>query len=107
MTYRDVAEALGLSESTVKRLFSEKTFSLQRLKDPLPIPGDVDLRPVPPGGRTRRPADRPTNKRRRSPRIRYLSYFYLLLIGWKPPQIGKRLNLGKPAQFRYWRDSIA
>ena len=31
MTYRDVARALDLSEASVKRLFSEKTLSLQRL----------------------------------------------------------------------------
>lgn len=33
VTYRDVAGALDLSESSIKRLFSEKTFSVQRLED--------------------------------------------------------------------------
>ena len=32
ITYRDVAAALGLSEASVKRLFSEKNFTLQRLE---------------------------------------------------------------------------
>ncbi|WP_336366113.1 helix-turn-helix domain-containing protein [Marinobacter sp. C2H3] len=31
LTYQDVAEALGLSEASVKRLFSERQFSLKRL----------------------------------------------------------------------------
>jgi len=31
-TYRDLAAALGLSEPSVKRLFSERTFTLQRLE---------------------------------------------------------------------------
>ena len=31
ITYQQVAEALGLSEASVKRLFSERQFSLQRL----------------------------------------------------------------------------
>lgn len=31
-TYRDLAKALGLSEPSVKRLFSERTFTLQRLE---------------------------------------------------------------------------
>ncbi|MCK0104768.1 helix-turn-helix transcriptional regulator [Marinobacter sp. S0848L] len=31
LTYQDVADALGLSEASVKRLFSEKQFSLKRL----------------------------------------------------------------------------
>jgi len=31
LTYRDVAHALGLSEASVKRLFAEQNFSLQRL----------------------------------------------------------------------------
>ena len=30
-TYADAAQALGLSEASVKRLFSEKSFSLERL----------------------------------------------------------------------------
>lgn len=33
MTYRQVARALGLSEASVKRLFSEQTFSLKRLEE--------------------------------------------------------------------------
>ena len=32
LTYRDVAEALDLSEVSIKRLFSEESFSLQRLE---------------------------------------------------------------------------
>lgn len=33
MTYRQVARATGLSEASVKRLFSEKSFSLKRLEE--------------------------------------------------------------------------
>ena len=33
LTYRDVAQALQLSEASIKRLFSEQTFSLSRLED--------------------------------------------------------------------------
>jgi transcriptional regulator with XRE-family HTH domain len=33
LTYRDVAEALGLSEASVKRIFSEQTFSVSRLEE--------------------------------------------------------------------------
>ncbi len=40
VTYRDVAAGLNLSEATIKRLFSEKTLSLQRLED---ICGLLDL----------------------------------------------------------------
>ena len=32
-TYRDVAEALGISEASVKRIFSEQSFSLRRLEE--------------------------------------------------------------------------
>lgn len=31
LTYRDVARGMGLSEASIKRLFAEQTFSLQRL----------------------------------------------------------------------------
>ena len=33
LTYRDVAAALELSEASVKRLFSEQSFSLKRLEE--------------------------------------------------------------------------
>ncbi len=33
VTYRDVAGALNLSEASIKRLFSEKTFSVKRLEE--------------------------------------------------------------------------
>lgn len=33
LTYRDVAAALGLSEASVKRIFSEQTFSVKRLEE--------------------------------------------------------------------------
>jgi DNA-binding Xre family transcriptional regulator len=32
LTYRDLAERVGLSEASIKRVFSEETFSLQRLE---------------------------------------------------------------------------
>ena len=39
ITYRDIAAALGLSESSVKRLFSRRSFSLQRFEEVCAIAG--------------------------------------------------------------------
>jgi len=39
LTYREVARALGLSEASVKRLFAEQNFSLQRLEQVCQLAG--------------------------------------------------------------------
>ena len=47
-TYRDIAGVLGLSEASVKRLFSERTFSLDRLDCICEMLGvDIHWPPVP------------------------------------------------------------
>ena len=37
ITYRNLAQRLKLSESSIKRVFSEKTLSLKRLERILPV----------------------------------------------------------------------
>ncbi len=95
-TYRDLAGALELSESSVKRLFSEQTFTLQRLEEICRFlqMSVFDLSRLAAAGQDERRdelseaqevalADDPL----------LLSYFYLLLIGWKPLRISRRLAL--------------
>ena len=37
LTYADLAAGVGLSEASVKRLFSQRTFTLERLEQALPL----------------------------------------------------------------------
>lgn len=104
LTYRDVATALSLSESSVKRLFSEKTFSLQRLEEVCRYleMSIYDLSRLA-ASRDDHRADRLTPEQESAlaadPVL--LSYFYLLLLGWKPHRIGRRLKLDEAGQFQY------
>lgn len=43
LTYADLAERIGMSEASVKRMFSQKNFTLQRLDDILKA-ADIDFR---------------------------------------------------------------
>lgn len=101
VTYRDVAQELGLSESSIKRLFSEQTFTLKRLEDICHLldMSMFDLLRVAAADDDQRSnelglvqeqalADDPT----------LLAYFYLLLIGWQPKRIARRLELDEPGQ---------
>ena len=104
VTYRDVAAAIGLSESSVKRLFSEKTFSLQRLEEicrylEMSIYELSRLAAAGDDHRSDRLTDEQETALAADPVL--LSYFYLLLIGWKPYRIGQRLKLDEAGQVRY------
>ncbi len=86
LTYRDVAADLGLSEASVKRVFSEGTFTVQRLEQ---ICAMMDMRI----GDLCRLADKLQSERStalsleqetalvESPEL--LRYFYRLLSGWE------------------------
>ena len=103
LTYRDVAKALNLSEASIKRLFSERSFSLRRLEQicQLMDMSFSDLARL--------------NELRYEERLTVLSieqesaladdaillsYFYLLLNGWKKGRIAKRFDLEEPRQIR-------
>jgi transcriptional regulator with XRE-family HTH domain len=103
LTYRDVAKALKLSEASIKRLFSERSFSLRRLEQicQLMDMSFSDLARL--------------NELRYEERLTVLSieqesaladdaillsYFYLLLNGWKKGRIAKRFDLEEPRQIR-------
>lgn len=101
LTYRDVAAALKLSESSVKRLFSEQTFSLQRLEEICRFLGMSiyelsQIAAVHDDNRARQLTEE--QEQALAADTVLLSYFYLLLIGWKPHRIGKRLDLDEPGQ---------
>ena len=102
-TYRDVAEALDLSEASVKRIFSEHSFSLRRLEEvcrfldltiydlaKLSRLGTEELETVLSLAQEKALAEDAT----------LLTYFYLLLIGWTPQRIATDYDLDERQQTR-------
>lgn len=96
MTYRDVARALRLSESSVKRIFSEETFTLQRLEDLCRL---LDTNIYDLAKRTPMKSEGPpqelsvSQERALASDPVLLTYFYLLVTGWKPRRIQRKFDL--------------
>lgn len=103
LTYRDVADALDLSEASIKRLFSERSFSLERLEQVCRMMdmsfSDLarlnDLKYA-----ERQTVLSPGQEAALAGDAILLSYFYLLLNGWKIARIAKRFDLDEPRQIR-------
>lgn len=103
LTYRDVAKGLGLSEASVKRLFSEQSFSLARLEQVCRLM-DMSFSDL------ARLNDRKYRERQTTLSLEQeqalagdailLSYFYLLLNGWSASRIAQRFALEEPRQVR-------
>ena len=95
-TYRDVAQALDISEASVRRVFSKKTFTLDRLEQICrfldmsiydlaritKIGADENITRLTLAQERALVADRPA-----------LTYFYLLLTGRTPEKIAKEFGL--------------
>ncbi|MFK7954773.1 MAG: helix-turn-helix domain-containing protein [Lysobacterales bacterium] len=103
VSYRDLADALGLSESSVKRLFSQQTFTMQRLED---ICRFLDMSVFDLSRLAARSAgeyDDTLNEEQetalaKNPQL--LTCFYLLLLEWSPARISNRLQISELAQVR-------
>lgn len=89
LTYRVLAERIGLSEASVKRVFSQRSFTLQRLEQvcaALEISLSELLRMADAGeGRATALSLEQEQALARDPAL--LSYFYLLLNGWTETEI--------------------
>ena len=103
LTYKDVAQALELSEASIKRLFAERSFSLQRLEQTCRLM-DMSFSDL------ARLNDLKYEERLTVLSIEQetaladdailLSYFYLLLNGWKTGRIARRFDLGEARQIK-------
>jgi len=97
--YRHVATALELSEASVKRLFSEGSFSVRRLEAVCRMM-DITLFDLTRMTNMRDAAERRVlslDQERALARDPYLlQCFYMLLNGWTAPQIEREYGLGEP-----------
>src|SRR4026207_1916748 len=89
LTYRSLAERINLSEASVKRIFSERSFTLRRLEQ---VCGALEISVGELVRMVQQRRTRPTPRSReqeealaRDPAL--LSFFYLLLNGWTEPEI--------------------
>lgn len=104
LTYRDVAEGLGISEASVKRIFSEQSFTLKRLEEVCRL---VDTNIYELARRTEMRAESPPRELGPSQEQALaddpvlLTYFYLLLTGWTPTRIARRFDLDRSRNAEY------
>lgn len=96
LTYRDVAPALGVSEASVKRIFSERTFTLARLEDlcrylDMNIYELAKMTQMFAEDEPRELSDSQEQGLANDPTR--LVYFYLLINGWSPARIARKFQL--------------
>lgn len=103
LTYQDVAEALEISEASVKRVFSRKTFTLSRLED---VCRFLDMSIYDLARMTKMYGEEESTvltvaqEEALAADSSLLTYFYLLLLGRKPDSIAAEYGLDELAQTR-------
>jgi DNA-binding Xre family transcriptional regulator len=96
-TYRQLAAQVGLSEASIKRLFAERTFTLQRLEQVCAVL-EVDFFELAKLARGASAAiDEMTLEQEKTLArdSRLLGVFYLLFNDWQPREIHERYSLTK------------
>lgn len=95
ITYRDIAERLGVSESSIKRLFSRRSFSLQRFEEICQLAGLEIADLVDLAGGSRESVSELTLQQEEllvSDR-KLLLMAYLLITGWSVAEIGSGFEI--------------
>lgn len=102
VTYAQLAQGLALSEASIKRLFSEKTFTLQRLDEICRwLEMDLfELARVARGDADAVPEMTPEQEQVLADDRRLLGVFYLLLNNWTLADIVAKYELGEPECIR-------
>lgn len=98
LTYRDLAVKVGLSEASIKRVFSEETFSLQRLEAICAAIGMSMSELVKIAAEAREPRSQYLSLEQEqllASSSRLLACFYLLLNGRSSAEIASRLALSE------------
>ncbi|MEM9533124.1 MAG: helix-turn-helix transcriptional regulator [Pseudomonadota bacterium] len=99
ITYASLAQALGISEASVKRTFSQRTFTLDRLAKICEVL-DLSIYEL---ARTARLAEDDLPKELSAEQENalaadplLLAYFYLLINGWRPARIAGHFKMPRP-----------
>lgn len=101
--YRDLARSLSLSEASVKRLFSEKTFTLQRLEQ-VCAALEIDffeLAKLARGAQASVDAMTVAQEQALAGDSKLLGVFYLLFNDWQPDDIHARYTLSRAEVLRH------
>lgn len=103
ITYKNVAKALDLSEASVKRLFSERSFTMQRLERICHLM-DMSFSDLARLNDLKYEERQTTLSAGQESALAddaiLLSYFYLLLKGWSVDRLAQRFALEQPRQVR-------
>ena len=95
ITYRQLAPRLGLSEASIKRLFSQGRFSLQQVLQICDVLG-VELSELARGSATRAEHTRELSlaqERALAEEPRLLLLFHLLCAGWSVPAVAREFGI--------------
>lgn len=106
VTYREVAEKIGVSEKTIKRLFSDKDCSLTRLNQICEVINlsvydllDFAQHYSKPGVRLNEEQEIFLGTHRQ-----HFAFLYFLTVGYSADQIQEKYHLSELSCFRYLRD---
>ena len=103
ITYRDIAESLKLSEASIKRTFAEKSFTLQRLSAICQV-AELNIyelaRLAAHQDRNRSTTLSMEQETELASEPKLLAYFYLLINGWQPHRIKRRLAISEAMSTR-------
>jgi transcriptional regulator with XRE-family HTH domain len=107
VTYAELAARIGLSEASVKRLFSQQTFTLVRLHEVLKAL-DMDFFEL--AKLARGAGDAPqemteTQEQALAAEPQLMGIFYLLFNDWQPAQVLARYELGE-AELTRWLTAL-
>ena len=104
LTYAEISKRVGLSEASIKRVFSQRSFTLERFEEFCRL-ADVTVYDL---ARMTRLSEEEGVTRLTAAQERVLakdqillSYFYLLTNNWSPGRISKRYGFDKPAHTLY------
>jgi len=104
ITYQQLAEALEISEASVKRVFSEHSFSLQRLEQICRL---LDMNFYDLAKLTRMFAGNRSSvlsfeqEQDLADQPELLAFFYLLINGWTPARIAQEYGLSEAQSLRF------
>jgi transcriptional regulator with XRE-family HTH domain len=102
LTYADLATGVGLSEASVKRLFSQRTFTLERLEQVLRwLEMDFfELARLARGATDVPQLMTEAQEHALAAEPQLMGVFYLLFNDWQPARILERYELGEPGLTR-------